>query len=218
MARNLGRTPCKGGCGDAAEACNGKGAPEALTSAEVTQAYRGKIYHYILRLVRDPDEAEDLTQETFLRVHRKLETLLDPNTVSTWVYRIATNVCYDRFRQPAYRNRAQTVPPAGDDSEAAWEDVDIPGLDEIIDRADMGHCVREFIEALSDSYRTVILLHDLNGMTNPEIAEALGCSLATIKIRLHRARLRLKESLERGCDFSHDERGALVCEPKTPSE
>ena len=88
----------------------------------------------------------------------------------------------------------------------------------LIDQADMGHCVREFIERLSDSYRTVIFLHDLHGMTNPEIAQALDCSLATVKIRLHRARTRLKEALAKGCDFSYDERGVFVCRRKRPTE
>ena len=68
------------------------------------------------------------------------------------------------------------------------------------------------------SYRTVILLHDLHGMTNPEIAQALDCSLAAVKVRLHRARLRLKEALASGCAFSHDERGVFVCERKAPEQ
>ena len=191
-----------------------------LTTEVVTQQYRDKIFRYILRHVRDPAEADDLTQETFLRVHRKLASLQDPATLSTWIYRIATNICYDRFRQPSYRHRAKPLPANvdGNESEQELEDTGAPRLDQIIDRADMGNCIREFIEHLSDSYRTVILLHDLHRMTNPEIAQALDCSLATVKIRLHRARLRLKEALAAGCDFSHDDRGVFVCERKLPGE
>jgi RNA polymerase sigma-70 factor (ECF subfamily) len=165
-------------------------------------------------MVRDPDEAEDLTQETFLRVHRRLESLRNPATLSTWLYRIATNVCRDHFRKPSQRHDVESLD--GDDSEIEVEDRDAPRVDEVIDRVEMSACVKSYIDSLSDSYRTVILLHDLEGMTNPEIAEALGCSLATVKIRLHRARLRLRETLEKVCSFSRDDRGVLVCERKKP--
>jgi RNA polymerase sigma-70 factor (ECF subfamily) len=185
-----------------------------LNSAAISEQYRDKIYRYILRLVHDPSDADDLTQETFLRVHRKLETLQDPATVSTWIYRIATNICYDRFRQ---KSRQPVVSVQRDeDTDTEPEDTEALRLDQYIDREDMGNCIREFMEGLSDSYRTVIMLHDLHGMTNPEIAETLACSLHTVKIRLHRARQRLKDALARGCNFSHDDRGVFVCERKLP--
>ena len=71
--------------------------------------YREPIYRYVLSMARDAAEAEDLTQETFLRAHAKLPTLDDPTKLSSWLYRIATNVCYDRFRQASYRNRPQSL-------------------------------------------------------------------------------------------------------------
>ncbi len=78
----------------------------------------------------------------------------------------------------------------------------------------MSACVQRYLDGLSDSYRAVILLLDLDGLTGPQIAEILGVSLATVKIRLHRARVRLRAQLEAGCAFSHDERDVLVCEAK----
>ena len=78
----------------------------------------------------------------------------------------------------------------------------------------MSACVRQYLADLSDSYRAVILLHDESGMTNPEIAEMLGLSLPTVKIRLHRARERLRAALREACSFSAENRGTLVCEPK----
>ena len=78
----------------------------------------------------------------------------------------------------------------------------------------MSGCVQQYIAQLSDSYRAVILLHDTQGLTNPEIAEMLDLSLATVKIRLHRARKRLREALLRACSFSYDDRGVLICERK----
>jgi RNA polymerase sigma-70 factor (ECF subfamily) len=67
---------------------------------------------------------------------------------------------------------------------------------------------------MPDTYRSAILLHDVHGLSGPEIAAVLDVPLPTVKIRLHRARLRLKDLLEGGCQFSCDDRGVLVCEPK----
>ncbi len=78
----------------------------------------------------------------------------------------------------------------------------------------MSACVQQYIAALPDSYRAVILLHNLHGLTGAQIAETLDLPLATVKIRLHRARSRLQATLKAKCAFSYDERNVLVCEPK----
>lgn len=183
-----------------------------ITSAAVFEQYRERVYRYVYRLARNAAEAEDLTQETFLRAHRRLATLRDPAALPSWLYRIATHVCYDRFRQPSHRLGGRALDPD-------HEDVELPGpsLDQVIERAEMSACVQEFLVALPDQYRMVILLHDVHETTSPEIAAMLGCSLEAVKIRLHRARRKLKAALATGCDFSHDERGVFVCEPKPPS-
>ncbi len=186
----------------------GEKATLELDSAKVFEEYRQRIYRFVLRFVRDHALADDLTQETFLRAHNKLESLKETSTLSTWLYRIATNVCYDHFKRASTRYETQH-----EDEDAQVEDRG-PGLDQVIDQADMGECIREFIELLPDSYRTVLMLHDLKGMTNPEIAKALQCPLSTVKIRLHRARHRLKAALGSGCNFSRDQRGVFVCERK----
>ena len=169
-------------------------------------------------MVHDPVEADDLTQEVFLQAHRKLGSLRDPDALTSWLYRIATHVCYDRFRkwsrqprlEPLDANGAVTESPAGDGTDTAR-------LDRLVERTEMSECVRGFLEGLSDEYRQVILLHDLEGLTNPEIAEMLGASLDAVKIRLHRARRRLQVALAASCDFSHDEHGVFVCEPAAAS-
>ena len=193
-----------------------------VTSAAVFQQYRDRIYRYILRLVRDEHEAEDLTQETFLRAHRQLDALQDPAALTVWLYRIATHVCYDRFRQASYRHPVASLDVASEESSDAGDgqpaDTRAPRLDQVIEQGEMSECVRGFLEELSDDYRMVVLLHDLHEMTNPEIAQMLGCSLETVKIRLHRARRKLKAALAGGCDFSHDERGVLVCDRKPSSQ
>lgn len=187
-----------------------------LDSAGVFEQYRDRIHRYIRRQVRDSAEAEDLVQETFLRAHRELHSVTNRDALPTWLYRVATNVCYDRFRQASYRRevRGRSIETGEDEEEARHEDVDEPSLNLAIEQTEMSICVQEYIEKLSDDHRMVILLHDLHRMTNPQIAQALGCSLATVKIRLHRARAKLKAALSAACDFSVDERGVFVCDRK----
>jgi RNA polymerase sigma-70 factor, ECF subfamily len=74
--------------------------------------------------------------------------------------------------------------------------------------------VLRFLSELPDPQREVLLLHDLQGFTGPEIADRLGLSLHNVKIRLHRARVRLRQALSEGCDFTYDDRGVLVCQPR----
>ncbi len=179
---------------------------------ELFSSYHGRIHAYVLGLVREPAEADDVTQETFLRVFRKLDTLRDPARVSSWLYRIATNLVNDRFR--ALGRRPQDRPLCDDGDEPAHDDASVPRLDSLLASSEMSDCVQRYIDELSDSYRAVILLHDLEELTNPEIAELLGCSLETVKIRLHRARGKLREALDAGCSFSRNEENNLVCEPR----
>jgi len=188
--------------------------------SEIFGRYKEPIHRYVLTLVRESGAAEDLTQETFLRAYRKLPTLEDPSKVSSWLYRIATHLSYDRFRRSSQRNEAisldNTSPAQGDPVPIELAD-DSPRLDKVVEQREMSSCVQDYLEKLPDDYRAVILLHDLEGLTNPEIAAMLGCSLATAKIRLHRARKKLKEALDNACKFTHDERGVFVCERKSSS-
>jgi RNA polymerase sigma-70 factor (ECF subfamily) len=190
--------------------------PDSTAVPEIA-GHRKALYRYIRSLVRDAAEAEDLTQETLLRAYEKLSTLDDEAKLVPWLYRIATNITYDRFRQASFRNRPRSL---DEGTEAGLESGDriapvdtAPRLDKLMEQREMSACVQDYIEALPESHRAVILLHDVQGLTNPEIAEMLGVSLATVKIRLHRARKRLRAALDEGCSFSQDERGVKVCEP-----
>jgi RNA polymerase sigma-70 factor, ECF subfamily len=184
-----------------------------ISSADLFAGYQDRIRRYILSMVRDAVEAEDLTQEVFLRAHRKLSSVRHPDAVNSWLYRIATHVCYDRFRQWSRQPRLDPLDVSGSLAADAVGGGGEARLERVIDRAEMSACVGAFVEELSDEYRQVILLHDLEGLTNPEIAEMLGVSVEAIKIRLHRARRKLEAALAARCDFSHDDHGIFVCEP-----
>jgi RNA polymerase sigma-70 factor (ECF subfamily) len=170
-----------------------------------------RIFRYIVSMVHDTAEAEDLTQETFLRAYRRRDSLRDEGAQTAWLYRIATHVCLDRLRQFARR--------APMESETDLEEVEVfepeaPSLQQTIEQDEMSVCVQRFLKRLSDSYRAVILLHDMHELTAPEIAQLLGESLSNVKIRLHRARFKLRAALEAGCAFSYDESNVLMCESK----
>jgi RNA polymerase sigma-70 factor (ECF subfamily) len=171
-----------------------------------------RIYRYILRLVRDSAEAEDLTQETFLRAHLRQESLRDPQAVRTWLYRIATHICLDRLRQ-----RARHATVGGEDGSGRLESAasGTPSVLQVAEQKEMSACVQQYLDQLPDDYRAVILLHDLHSLTAGQIADLLGVRVGTIKIRLHRARRKLRGALEAGCAFSQDERGVFVCQPKS---
>lgn len=183
-------------------------------SSAVAERYRAPIYRYVLRLVRDPARADGLTQETFLRVHQRLGELKAPAALESWLYRIATNLCYDRLRQREHRH--PMLPLTSPEAETIAADADEQQLrpDQLLEQGEMSDCVLQFLTQLPDAQREVILLHDLEARSGPEIAEQLGISLANVKIRLHRARVRLKQALTEGCAFARDDRGVFVCEPK----
>jgi len=186
-------------------------------SSAVAERYRPSIYRYIARLVRDASLADDLTQETFLRVHAHLAELKDAAALEAWLYRIATNICYDRLKKREHRRPA--LPVLGQD--AARDDpgpVDgALGPDKLVERQEMSECVLGYVAALPEGQRQVLLLHDVQEYTAPEIAQMLGLSLHNVKIRLHRARARLRSALAEGCEFSRDDRGIFVCEQPPPT-
>ena len=184
---------------------------EVKNAASIFEEDYPRIFRYIMSMVRDTAEAEDLTQETFLRAHQRRDSLRDEAARIAWLYRIATHVCLDRLRQYARRSPKESET---DLDEVDVPEPDTPSLQQTLERDEMSECVQRYFNRLSDSYRSVILLHDMHEMTAPEIAQLLGESLATVKIRLHRARRKLSMALQAGCEFSHDERDVLVCESK----
>jgi len=162
--------------------------------------FYGEIFRYALSLMHDVAEAEDVAQETFLRAYRRLDPLPASGSLMAWLYRIATRIGLDRIRKQA--RHIPEEPGAGlDELEVA--DRDLPSLQQIAGQNNMSACVERYLEDLPASDRAVIWLHDLDGLTGPEIAETLSVSLATVKIRLQRAHRKLQALLEAGCTFKN---------------
>ncbi len=183
---------------------------------EIYAEYYPKIAGYLRRLVGGLD-AEDAAQEAFVKISRSLDRFRGESSLSTWIYRIATNTAMDHLRKASRKTLQVTeedlLPTEGD---RIPEDAG-PRLDTLLIRKDMNECIRGLVNELPDNYRTVLMLGDLEGFSNAEIGDVLGLSLDTVKIRLHRARLALKKSMDSACDLYRDERNELSCDRKLPS-
>lgn len=179
--------------------------------------YRDKIHRYLQRMVGGND-AEDLTQEVFVRIDKGLTDFKGQSSLSTWVYRIATNAALDRMKSRAAQEDRKTVTfdTLGEEAEVmsvCTEEKSLSAERQAI-RNEMTECIREFVDKLAPDYRTVIILSEIKDLKNREIAEILGISLDAVKIRLHRARAGLKAAFEAGCEFYRDEDGGLACDRK----
>lgn len=185
---------------------------EATDAGTLFEAYHDRIYRYVLHMVKNAGEAEDLTQDTFLRACRSREALRDPEAVRGWLYRIATNVCLDRLRQ---RKPCVSLDSGGAADRLHSAVSEQPSAQEITERKETSACVQRCLDFLPDSYRAVILLYEVHSLTAREIARLLGVSVSVVKIRLHRARRKLEQVMRQGCCVSQDRHGVPVCQPKT---
>ena len=176
--------------------------------------FRPRVLHYLTRLLGEA-EAEDGTQSVMLKVNEGLARFRGDSSVSTWIYRIATNVALDRLRQKrigpltdtGYEFDEDELPPA-----AGSASVETTAI-----REEMSACIKEFIDRLPENSKTVMILSELEGFKNDEIAAILGLTVDTVKIRLHRARERLRKDLKAGCTFYRDERAEFACDRKPVS-
>ena len=190
-----------------------------LDFSNIYDEYHEKLLHYLQRMI-GKDEAEDVTQEVFVKIDKGLKDFKGESSLSTWVYRIATNAALDRLRSRAYRQDKRKISLSVEDDESEAKEKDIHAQEKELSadreaiRNEMNECIREFVDKLAENYRTVIILSELKDLKNQEIAEILGISIDAVKIRLHRARIRLKEEFETGCEFYYNENNELSCDRK----
>jgi RNA polymerase sigma-70 factor, ECF subfamily len=187
---------------------------------EVHDTLRPRVLRYLARMAGEA-EAEDLAQEVFAKVSRSLGNFRGDADVSTWVYRIATNTALDRIRRRG--KPTDSVDPSlvdatviAESDRNVWTDEIRDTLEGQVIRDEMNACIREVINRLPENYRTVIILGDLEGFQDKEIAEILGLSLRNAKVRLHRARIQLRETLAKACVFYRSEENELACDRKGP--
>ncbi len=172
-----------------------------LKFSEIYEAFQPKMLRYLTRLVGDT-EAEDLMQEVLIKINEALPDFQGKSQLSTWIYRIATNAALDKLRSPAYKQAVRScsnVETEVQDRDAATGEK-TPLVEPQIFRKEMSDCVQSYIQRLPENYRVVLVLSEFEGLKDGEIAETLGISPGTVKIRLHRAREKLKEDILAYCD------------------
>lgn len=177
--------------------------------------HHARILRYLTRMVGAQD-AEDLAQEVFIRAAKAYDGFRHEAKIETWLYRIATHVAVDRLRGTALRRETMLGEELGEVAEDGREAGST--LEEKTLRRAANECIRNVIYGLPENYRTPLILSELEGFTNREIAEILDVSLDTVKIRLHRAKDKLKKALLDACQFSRDERNELTCDPLQSGE
>ena len=175
----------------------------------IVRDFAPSLYQQAYRMLGNQEDATEAVQEIFLNVHRSLAGFRGDCALTTWIYRIATNAALDWLRSVRGENisiddiECVEVPHARDSS-----------LESALVRKEMRECIRETVMELPAPYRVAIVLSEFEELSNAEIADVLGISVETVKIRLHRGRASLRYALNAKCTLYRDERNELACDRK----
>lgn len=174
------------------------------------------VRRFVYQFVQDAAVAEELAQDAFVRALGAWDSYRGDAPVRIWLLRIARNVCLDYLRSPRARVDAAVpldvaMDPGREPSAFADVRESAVSLEQKAVQSEMTDCVQQFVLSLPETFRTPLILHDMQGLTNEQIAQVLDCSLQAAKMRLHRARGKLREMMEQRCDLFHDERNVLSC-------
>ena len=167
--------------------------------------HRRSIYNFILRFVRDTAQAEDVLQETFLRVIKGADAYEKQAKFTTWLYTIARNLCVDAARRGKHRKAASLDAPVGDDEGAALIDLVAggdPGAEKQSVNRELGARLRKAIEALPEEQREIFLLREVSDLQFNEIAQIVGCPENTVKSRMRYALEKLRLELDEYKDLA----------------
>ena len=163
--------------------------------SQLIERYEERVTRLLMRFVRDRFAVEDLAQEVFVKIFRKLHTFNQDSALYTWIYRISVNAATDYLDRQG-RRRLRLVEDVTlverDERESGHA-----GAAEPLIEAEMRQVTREVLEALPEKYRTILILREYQDLSYTEMAEVLACSIGTVESRLFRARKRFKEALER---------------------
>jgi len=167
-------------------------AGESAAFGQLVERYQDRLFNTLVHVMGSADDALDVVQDAFVQAYLKLDTFRQSSTFYTWLYRIAFNVAASHRRK---RRPAASVERARQATQ--FEPVDAqPGPEDEVHRAERCRQVRDAIAGLSDEYRSVLVLREIDGYCYEEIAEVLDLPVGTVRSRLHRARLQLREQLK----------------------
>ena len=163
---------------------------ETLTFSEIVEKHGDFVYNVALRMTNDPHEAEDAMQEAFISAYRAWDRFRGESAISTWLYRITVNAVLMKRRK---EKKTRTLVQPG------VEELSLPdtgeGPEQAALNAELQERIAEGLAELSEDLRMAVILRDVQGLSGAEAAEALGVEVSTLKTRLHRGRLQLRETL-----------------------
>jgi len=165
--------------------------------AELVELYQEKLYHMAYRMLNNRQEAEDVVQDTFMRVYNNLERYDDTMKFSTWIYRIATNLCIDRLRKrkPIYSLDAESSEYEGLDGYSMIPSDNRTPESELL-LSETQRIIHQAIDTLPPKYKTVMILRYIHELSLQEVGDILDMPVTTIKTRVHRGREFLRKKLE----------------------
>ncbi|HQG32729.1 MAG TPA: sigma-70 family RNA polymerase sigma factor [Deltaproteobacteria bacterium] len=166
---------------------------DARAMEEIVKRYSNKVYNLAYHLTRDSAAAEEIMQDVFLTVISKIGTLTNEEYFSTWLYRVTTNAAYGFLRKEKKFSEQTPVENIDQEVQPSYDWSDLP--DDVLLSEESKEVLRKSIDALPEAMRTVVIMKDMEGLKNEEIAEALGMSVPAVKSRLHRGRLILRDLL-----------------------
>jgi RNA polymerase sigma-70 factor (ECF subfamily) len=158
---------------------------------EIYNRHHRRVYSLCLRMLQNPVEAEDLTQEVFIQLYRKIGSFRGDSAFTTWLHRMTVNQVLMHFRKRSVKFEKTTE--EGDTPEQVVSGTENPSHMRIVDKI----AIDNAIEQLPQGYRSVFVLHDIEGYEHEEIANMLGCSVGTSKSQLHKARLKMRRLLKK---------------------
>jgi RNA polymerase sigma-70 factor (ECF subfamily) len=162
----------------------------------LVEKYQRRVYQLAVSMLKDPDEAMDIVQETFVRVHRYLPSFKGDSSFFTWTYRIAANLCLDASRKKGRGERVEIdevdadIEAHMDPPSAAFAGPQRAALNE-----ELKEKIEEALQGLSENHRAILLLRELDGLSYEELAKVLGIRKGTVMSRLFHARLKMQRKL-----------------------
>jgi len=166
----------------------------------IVREYRDTVFRVAMRIVKNEEEAQDVTQDAFMNAYRKLDTFKGDAALSSWIYRIAVNTALMRLRKKKRRAEVSMESlPISDSMDYVWSDLSAQTSrgDEVAENKELRKKISEAVNELEAKYKDVFVAKEIDGMSLQEIAEEMDLSVPAVKSRLHRARLSLRVSLER---------------------
>jgi len=168
------------------------------STSDIWERFSKELHRFIARRVENPLDADDLLQDTFIKIHTRIDTLQDEERLAAWIYSIARNTINDYYRSRRAQFELSDDLVAGDEA-----DDDNPEIE-------LAKGLKAMIDDLPDKYRRPLELYELKGMKQSEIALLMGLSLSGAKSRLQRGREQLRQNLLDCCHFEFDRRGRII--------